>query len=260
MTTLKIELPKNQLTFHPLAIKYGGNLGKKELDALAKDIAENGQRFPIVVHNGQIIEGVQRYRACLQIKTEPLITPYDVKRHGDTEADIAAFIISANIHRRHLTPKQKREIIAGYLKANPAASNRVIAEKVGSDKNTVSKARKEMEATGEIHQLKKTTGKDGKQRKQPTKLSQKSQPKAADGVSQPRLQSKSAPAPSTRILEAWRDATPEERSAFVKQIGLSNLYMLAPPVQKDKLADAIRNIGAKTGGAAIAADTATVPS
>jgi ParB-like chromosome segregation protein Spo0J len=195
MSSTESELTKQvagTLKFHPLAIKYGGNLGKKELDALAKDIAENGQRFPITVHDGQIIEGVQRYRACLQTKTEPLTVPYDVQRYGDSDSDIAAFIISANVHRRHLTPKQKRDIIAGYLKADPAASNRVTAEKVGTDKNTVNKVRTEMEARGEIHHV--ATRTDTKGRKQPAKKRSKQAAWSSPEPAKPT--SKSAPAPS----------------------------------------------------------------
>src|SRR3974390_218865 len=85
-----------RLPFHPLAIKYGGDLPKNELDALAQDIATIGQLFPIIVHEGQIIAGIQRYRACLQAKVGPVTAPYDVQKYGGTEANIAAFIIGEN--------------------------------------------------------------------------------------------------------------------------------------------------------------------
>jgi hypothetical protein len=111
-------IPTKQLQFHPLAVKYGGNVGKSE-DALAKDIADNGQRFPIVVHNGQIIEGIQRYDACPQAKIEPIIMPYHVERYGGEEKDIEAFIVSANIHRRHDTKRKRSAASRSWCRCSP---------------------------------------------------------------------------------------------------------------------------------------------
>ena len=83
--------------------------------------------------------------------------------------DPYTYVISANIQRRHLTGEQKRELIAKVLKAKPEQSNRQIAKQVKSDHKTVGQMRDKMESTGEIPQLEKTTGADGKARKQPTK-------------------------------------------------------------------------------------------
>lgn len=77
-----------------------------------------------------------------------------------------AFVLSANINRRHLTAEQKRDLIAKVLKATPEKSNRQIASVVKADDKTVAKVRTELEATADIPQLTKTTGADGKARKQ----------------------------------------------------------------------------------------------
>jgi hypothetical protein len=50
------------------------------------------------------------------------------------------------------------------LKASPGASNRQIAQQANADHKTVGKVRQEQEATGEVPQLNKTTGADGKAR------------------------------------------------------------------------------------------------
>jgi hypothetical protein len=68
--------------------------------------------------------------------------------------------------------------------------------------------------------------------------------------------SKSAPAPSTRLLDAWHAATPEERPAFVNKIGLTNLYVLASPAQKKILADTVSNMVKKANGPAAHAGAA----
>src|SRR5262245_47839519 len=74
--------------------------------------------------------------------------------------DPYAFVLSANIQRRHLTAEQKRDLIAKVLKAKPEQSNREIAKQTKSDHKTVAKVRKERESTGEIPQLEKTVRKD----------------------------------------------------------------------------------------------------
>ena len=63
----------------------------------------------------------------MRIKKDPWIVPYDVEKYGGTEADIKAFIISANVYRRH-DPKRRRAIIAELLKENPTKSDRAIAK------------------------------------------------------------------------------------------------------------------------------------
>jgi hypothetical protein len=131
---------------------------------LAKDIADHGQRFPIIKHDGQIVEGIQRYRACLQAKVEPVFAPYDAERYGGTEADVKAFIISANIHRRH-DSKRKRAFIAALLKANPARSDRDVAKEAGSNHHTVKRGRAKEERRGTVSHVEKRT--DSKGRKQP---------------------------------------------------------------------------------------------
>ena len=64
--------------------------------------------------------------------------------------DPYAYVISANVHRRHLTAEQKREIIAAVLKAQPSKSNRTIAKQTKVDHKTVGAVREKLEAGGEI--------------------------------------------------------------------------------------------------------------
>jgi hypothetical protein len=83
----------------------------------------------------------------------------------------AQFALSLNAHRRHLTPELKRERIVAVLKANPELSNRQVAIVAKADHKTVARIRTEKESTGEIPQLQKTIGADGKARKQPRRKS-----------------------------------------------------------------------------------------
>jgi hypothetical protein len=82
-----------------------------------------------------------------------------------TEADCVLFVISKNIHRRHLTNQQKRDLVAKLLKEKPEASNRQIAKQVRVDHKTVAKVREQNEGRGEIPHVETRT--DTKGRKQP---------------------------------------------------------------------------------------------
>jgi hypothetical protein len=87
-----------------------------EFEALKSDIAANGLRQPIVVHKGMILDGGNRYRACVDVEVEPRTVEFD----GD---NIVSYVLSANLHRRHLSPGQQAAIVASaqdWAKAQPA--------------------------------------------------------------------------------------------------------------------------------------------
>jgi len=109
-----------------------------------------------------ILDGRNRYRACLDAGVEPTFRPFC----GD---DPAAYVISANIHRRHLTAEQKRELIATVIKATPDKSDRQIAETVKASPTTVGTVRAEIEATGDVSRLDTRT--DSRGRQQPARKS-----------------------------------------------------------------------------------------
>src|SRR5262249_30251866 len=87
--------------------------------------------------------------------------------HLDRSTDPYEYVISANLHRRHLTSEQKRELIAKVLKAKPEASNAAVAKQVKADDKTVAKVRSELEGRSEIPNVNTRT--DSKGRKQPAK-------------------------------------------------------------------------------------------
>jgi hypothetical protein len=96
----------------------------------------------------------------------------NIDGHGDR--DIIAYVISANIHRRHLTAEQKRELIANVLKVQPNVSDRAIANITKVDHKTVAPIRAEMEGRGEIPHVETRT--DSKGRQQPVHKSKTTSP------------------------------------------------------------------------------------
>lgn len=95
---------------HPLADLFP-MLDEDELKELAADIQKNGLLDEIVVLDGQILDGRNRYRACRIAGVEPRFTEF-------SGGDPAAFVIAKNLHRRHLTASQ-RAMIAARLATLP---------------------------------------------------------------------------------------------------------------------------------------------
>jgi hypothetical protein len=75
-------------------------LAGDEAKALAHDILEHGLREPITVFEGKILDGRNRYIACLEVGVGPRFTPYK----GDNPA---AYVVSLNLKRRHLDESQR---------------------------------------------------------------------------------------------------------------------------------------------------------
>jgi hypothetical protein len=76
--------------------------------------------------------------------------------------DPYTYVISANIHRRHLTAEQKRELIAKLLKAKPEASDRQTATAIKVDHKTVGAVRADLEGRGEIPHVSTRTDTSGR--------------------------------------------------------------------------------------------------
>ena len=104
-------------TNHPITDIFP-SMTNGEYAAFLADIQEYGQREPIFVYQGQIVDGRNRYRACLELGISPTVREYD----GD-EASLTAFVISLNLHRRHLNESQ-RALVAMRLENMPLGGDR----------------------------------------------------------------------------------------------------------------------------------------
>lgn len=95
---------RKPLPAHPLADLFP-MLDQPDIERLADDICTFGQRQPIVVLDGKVLDGRNRQAACLFANIEPVYAPYD----GD---DPLNFVLSLNLHRRHLTESQRAMVAA----------------------------------------------------------------------------------------------------------------------------------------------------
>ena len=107
---------------HPVASLFP-MIDDDALNALAEDIKKNGQREPIIVayldeamiDEPVVIDGRNRHAACRLAGVEPEFK--FVMSLNDRELSpqvIADWIISHNLHRRHLTPSQKAAVAVAY--------------------------------------------------------------------------------------------------------------------------------------------------
>jgi len=75
----------------------------EELNALADDIKANGLIDPIVIYKGQVLDGRNRLAACERAGVEPRVIHTTLM---DGQIGPTTWVISKNLHRRHLTPTQ----------------------------------------------------------------------------------------------------------------------------------------------------------
>jgi len=129
--------------FHPLSELFPLMAGR-EFDELVADVRANGLREPIWTYEGQILDGRNRYLACEAAGVEPRFREYE----GD---DPIAFVVSLNLHRRHLNESQ-RGIVAARIATLPphrpaesapigAVTQEDAAEMLNVGRRTVQRAR-----------------------------------------------------------------------------------------------------------------------
>ena len=95
--------------FHEVANIFPMMQGE-EFAALKADIETNGLREPIWLHpDGRIIDGRNRYLACCELGIEPEYHTWN------GAGSLVAFVVSLNLHRRHLTPMQRAGVAVDIL-------------------------------------------------------------------------------------------------------------------------------------------------
>jgi ParB-like chromosome segregation protein Spo0J len=92
--------------FHPLADLFP-MLDKDShgFKALIEDIKANRQHDPIYLLEGKILDGRNRYKACQHLGIDVLTRDY-------IGVDPIGFVLSVNLHRRHLNTSQRAMVAA----------------------------------------------------------------------------------------------------------------------------------------------------
>ncbi|GEM_PF-908861 len=142
-------------------------ISPEDRERLKRDIEKSGEiRDPIKIYfdnegNPLILGGFNRWNIARELGWQ--FVPCEVMTVVQKERRELA--IMDNLARRHMTREQKQKIVEMFLKNDPVQSDRTIAKKTGADHKTVGVVRNKLESTGEIPQLEKRAGADGKIRK-----------------------------------------------------------------------------------------------
>lgn len=90
--------------FHPIANIFPLIEGQAFQDLMA-DVLKHGVREPVWVYEGKILDGRNRYRAAKTMRVACPMQEY-------TGNDPTAFVVSLNLHRRHLNESQRGMVAA----------------------------------------------------------------------------------------------------------------------------------------------------
>lgn len=139
----------HEYDFHPFSEVFPLLHGKDFADLVA-DIKANGLREPVWTYEGKILDGRNRYLACEHAGLKAKFRAFK-----GNEAEALAFVVSANVHRRHLTESQRAMAAAkiatlgrGRIEANAARAaftQGEAAAKFDVSPDSVQRARKVVE-------------------------------------------------------------------------------------------------------------------
>lgn len=80
-------------------------------DALRADVQQHGVREPVIQFEGRILDGRNRYMAARDLGLDFPVAEFD-----GTPAEALAYVLSINLHRRHLTESQRAAVAAKLAK------------------------------------------------------------------------------------------------------------------------------------------------
>jgi ParB-like chromosome segregation protein Spo0J len=184
---------RDEISVHP-ATDIFPVLADQELAELGNDIKTNGLKVPAVFYED---DSGKRWALDCRNRLEAMEragVPFPLVGAGldamvksgaariVKDIDPFAYVVSVNLHRRHLTPEQKRELIAKLLKADPGKSDRQVAKTAKVDHKTVASVRRGSAANGEIpHKGDRTEASGRKARgRKPGTSSNRSKPAPVD--------------------------------------------------------------------------------
>jgi ParB-like chromosome segregation protein Spo0J len=192
------------------------------LKELGEDIKTNGLTWPIALWSdgkspAVLLDGRNRLDA-IEIAIGPVtIGPPSIIAGKDflacnkvivldAKVDPYAYVISTNLHRRHLNPEQREEALFKLIAHAPEKSDRQIAKEIGVDHKTIGRARAKGEDVGRIPHVETRT--DTRGRQQPAR--RKPKPAEAD------LEAWAAG--DISMVEAARRGIPEAKKLLVAKM------------------------------------------
>lgn len=95
-----------------------------QYEAFKEDIRKNGFQQDVTIYKGQILDGRNRYKAAIELNIFDELPICEID--DDTDFDPYQWVISRNLHRRHLNESQRAKIAAklANLKHGDVASQK----------------------------------------------------------------------------------------------------------------------------------------
>ena len=154
MTGTHTKVTEYQL--HPYCVTIP-EIDQKTFDELVEDIRRNGLNYPIVKYKEKILDGRSRFEACKKAGIKPRfielekICPAVKKAKNNAEKDNIAlnWVISQNLHRRHLNESQ-RALIAAKLANLRVGQSKVNAQMIGIPTTTQGEAADEVDVSRKL--------------------------------------------------------------------------------------------------------------
>lgn len=134
--------PKQQAyEIHPAAELFP-MMGEKEFTEFKSDIATHGIKEWGTLYRGQVLDGRNRYKACQELGMEMDFCEIEDKE----DFDPIAYVLSHNLHRRHLTTSQRSDVAAkvATLRHGEVGNGRV---EVSKDTSTIDEAAAQMKVS-----------------------------------------------------------------------------------------------------------------
>lgn len=165
-------------TYHEY-VKLFPELSDEQIQELADDIAANGLRQPITVdEESRILDGRHRLAACTIAGVAPRFETF-----RGTDEEKLAFVVSTNLHRRHLTQSQRAMIAPKLEQAfKQAAMARKSAALKKGDKAPVPANLPEREKGDSRDKVGEALGVSGKSVDMATKVASKGVPELSAAV------------------------------------------------------------------------------
>lgn len=98
---------------HPLSKAFPA-MTEDEYAATRDDMRTHGQRDYITVHEGMVLDGWHRYLIATELKVAPKLEDLD------SRISPAGFVLSRNLHRRHLNASQRAVAVASVAEWQPS--------------------------------------------------------------------------------------------------------------------------------------------
>jgi len=107
MSTPTTTTTKAEYEFHPIANIFP-LMTDEEFKAFKEDIRTKTQQEPIILYQGKILDGRNRYNACKALYLAPITEEYK-------GSDPLGYVLSANLHRRHLKESRRATVAASLV-------------------------------------------------------------------------------------------------------------------------------------------------